>query len=550
MATNNLPVPLTRFIGRDEEINEMLRLSVQTRLLTLTGSGGCGKTRLALEVATRLGDSFEPNVAWVDLAPVADAALVQQTVAHILDVPEFSDQPLTRSVANYLRPRNFLLVLDNCEHLIDACAQLVEELLRTCPHLLILATSREALNISGETAWRVPPLQVIDPRTTAAWEPLLASESVRLFIERARSVEHDFVGDQQNARAIAQICHRLDGMPLAIELAAARVKALPVEQIAARLDDRFRLLNLGTRTAPPRHQTLRAVIDWSYDLLSPAEKTLFRRLAVFAGGWTLEAAEVVCSGEGLASYAILDLVEHLVDKSVVVAQNKVARYHLLETIRQYGHEKLLESAEAETSHQRHLEWLIQFAKEADPKLRGPEMNIWARRLDAELDNIRTALEWGFEHAQISNVAELVAALDYYFFLRGNYGEAKRWAERVAQLTRGAPADIHAKALFAWGFMLGRLGDSESAEPVLQQALALYRALDNPERVAYILNLLGVIASFRDNIDRAEQYFQESLTLRRAIGDKWGIAHTLQNFGLLAERRGDYAGAKAIYEQVL
>jgi non-specific serine/threonine protein kinase len=314
------------------------------------------------------------------------------------------------------------------------------------------------------------------------------------------------------------------------------------------------LLTAGSRTALPRHQTLRAAIDWSYDLLTEPERVLLRRLVVFAGGCTLEAVEQVCADEGgregIVSSQILDLLSHLVNKSVVIAQTDVARYGMLETIRQYGYEKLAESGEAEMIHQRHLDWLIQFAKAADPKLRGAEMSVWARRIDDELDNIRTTLEWGFEHGQSSKGAELVGALTWYNFLRSNDREAKRWAEKAENLTRDAPSPVRAEVLFALGVALYDLVELEKAEAVLQQALTHYRALDNQWRVSFVLNTLGLIKALQAKLAEAEQYYQEALTLRRATGDSWGITHTLQNLGGIAESKGDYATAKAIYEEGL
>ncbi|HLO28385.1 MAG TPA: LuxR C-terminal-related transcriptional regulator, partial [Anaerolineales bacterium] len=321
-----------------------------------------------------------------------------------------------------------------------------------------------------------------------------------------------------------------------------------------RLDDRFNLLTAGSRTALPRHQTLRAAIDWSYNLLSEPERALLRRLSVFAGGCTLDAVEQVCTNEagreGILSGQILELLSHLVDKSVVIAQIDVERYRMLETIRQYGYEKLVESGEAEMVHQRHLEWLVQFSREADPKLRGPEITVWARRLDEELDNIRTALEWGFEHGRSSDGAELVGALAWYNFLRSNDREAKRWSIKAESLTRAAPSTVRAEALFALGIALIDLGEEEDAEFVLQQALVHYRALENQLRAAFVLNTLGIIKQRQDKSDQAEHYYQEALTLRRAMDDKWGITHTLQNLGGIAVNKGDYLRAAVLYEEGL
>src|SRR5918997_3914016 len=349
LLSNNLPLQLTSFVGREREIAEARDLLAEQRLLTLTGPGGCGKTRLALKAAAELAERFEDGVWLVELASLSDPALVPQTVAFALGMREQPGRLLTDTLSEYLELKKMLLVLDNCEHLVEACAQLAEALLRACPNLRILATSREALGITGETGWLVPSLSLPDPRYLPPVDELPRYEAARLFIERAAAMLPTFELTDRNAAAVARLCRGLDGIPLAIELAAARVKVLSVEQIAERLHDRFRLLTLGSRTALPRHRTLRATIDWSHDLLSEEEKVLFRRLSVFVGGFALGAAEAVCVGEDLEENEVLDLLSHLVDKSLVVMQERGGgmRYGLLETVRQYGREKLEESGEAE-----------------------------------------------------------------------------------------------------------------------------------------------------------------------------------------------------------
>ncbi len=553
-SLTNLPLALTNFIGREREMAEVIRLLSTTRVLTLTGAGGSGKTRLALQIATDLLDTPRfPNGVWLaELAALSDPVHIPRQLANIFNVSESPGIPLDDALIDYLRAKQLLLVLDNCEHLVGACAQLVEQLLRTCPRLTVLATSREALAIPGEITFRVPSLALPDSEHLPSPEMLLTFEAIRLFVERAMATKPDFRMTDVNASSIAHICERLDGMPLAIELAATRVKTLSVQQIAGRLDDRFQLLTTGTRTAVSRQQTLVATVEWSYNLLSEDEQRMLRQLSVFVGGWTLEAAETVCAGEGIQASDILDLLTRLVDKSLVMVEEHegAARYHLLETIRQYARAKLLESAEVEMIYQRQLEWLVQFAREADLKLRGAEMNTWLRRLDAELDNFRTALEWGFEHERSSEGSKLTAALAWYFRLRNHYREAKTWAEKAERLTRAAPADVYADALFALGLALNSLGEFEKAESVLHNALTLYRTLGNQMRVGFIFNMLGVRAHSLGEFEQAEQHWAEALRIRREIGDTWGITQTLQNFGDLAERAGDYPRAKAIYEEGL
>lgn len=553
---HNLPIQLTSFVGRGPELAETKRLLSTTRLLTITGAGGAGKTRLALQVAAELLESYDDGVWLIELAPLTDPALVLQTVAAVLGVPGQPAQPILNSLIDYLRTKNLLMVIDNCEHLIESCARFADAVLHACPYLRLLATSREALVIAGETVWSVPSLSLPDVRQhRPSFADLSQYEAIQLFVDRAVTVQPNFKLTELNASAVAQICQRLDGIPLAIELAAARVKVLQTAEIAARLDDSFNLLTGGSRTALPRQQTLRAAIDWSYDLLTNLERVLLRRLSVFPGGCTLAAAELVCAdqdeADGIWSSQILDLLSHLVDKSLVIVdkQGDKTRYRMLETIRQYGYEKLVGAGEAGMVHQRQLEWLVQFAKEADPKLRGPEMKLWAQRLDNELDNIRTTLEWGFEHGQSSNGAELVGALAWYNFLRSNDREAKRWSEKAASLTGDAPSTARAEALLALGVALTDLGE-EKAETVLQEALTHYRAFNNQWRAAFVLNTLGVIKYRQDELYLSEEYLQEALTLRRTIGDEWGITHTLQNFGAIAERREDYAKAQAIHEEGL
>jgi len=384
---NNLPRQLTSFIGREREMAEVKRLLTTTRLLTLTGSGGCGKTRLALQVAADLVEEFANGVWLVELAALTDPALVPQAVASALGVREEPGRPLLATLSDYLKAKRLLLLLDNCEHLVAACAYLAEALLRACPHLRILATSREALNIAGETVWRVPSLSLPDLLHLPSVEHLTQYEAVRLFIERALISRPDFVLTSQGAPSVAQVCHRLDGIPLAIELAAARVKVLSVEQIAARLDNRFRLLTSGSRTALPRQKTLRAAIDWSYDLLSETERMVLRRLSVFAGGWTLEAAEAICVGEGIEWHEVLDPLMQLVDKSLVMMEEQggTVRYRLLETVRQYGRDKLPASGEADVVRGRHRDWYLALAERAEPELLGSNQAVWLERLETEHD---------------------------------------------------------------------------------------------------------------------------------------------------------------------
>jgi predicted ATPase len=410
---NNLPLQLTSFIGRETELGEIKRLVENNRFVTLTGSGGVGKTRHALQISAEVLDDF-PDGAWfIELASVSDSATVISAVATALGVREDQGRPLLAALTEHLRKKTLLLLLDNCEHLLDACARLVDPLLQECPQLKVMMSSREPLGIAGEVTYRVASLALPDPLNLPPLETLSQFDSVRLFIERAAAVKSDFTVTKDNAPAMAQVCARLDGIPLAIELAAARVKGLAVEQIAQRLDDRFRLLTAGSRTALPRHQTLRAMIEWSYELLSEAEKALLRRLAVFIGDWTLEAAEGVCAEPGDGAAEVMDLLLRLVDKSLVTPheQNAQVRYRMLETIREFARERLSQSGEEEGLRERHLEFFLTFSAQAEPRLHGAQAWIWLQQLGGEFENVRAALMWAHESRTPQPIARLAMATE-------------------------------------------------------------------------------------------------------------------------------------------
>ena len=409
----NLPVQLTSFIGRQHELAAVSHLLQTTRLLTLTGPGGTGKTRLALEAAADVDvqERFPAGVWLVELAPLADPALVPHAVATALGVREQPGRSLLDALLDYLRAKTLLLLLDNCEHLIETCAQLAEMVLHAAPGVTILASSREPLGIAGESPYRVPPLSQPDPRQVHDLDALERIDSVQLFVERALTAYPPFRLTAHNAPVVAQICRRLDGIPLALELAAARARFLPPEQIAARLDDRFRLLTGGSRTALPRHQTLLALIEWSHELLSDSERALLRRLAVFAGGFSLEAAQAVCGDGGVGlTDETLDTLAHLADKSLLEVDVVEGRFRLLETIRQYAREQLLAAGEAEAVRNRHLAFFLQYAKQAEPKLRSAKQLAWLDRLETEHDNLRTALAWALERGTSDHALQLAGAL--------------------------------------------------------------------------------------------------------------------------------------------
>ena len=542
---NNLPIQLTSFIGREREMGEIKALLHSTRLLTLTGSGGCGKTRLALQVAADVMEAFHDGVWFVDLVGLSDPTIVPRAVASALGVREASGRPLLAMLADYLRDSHVLLVLDNCEHLVIACAQLADALLRTCPHLRILATSREAVGIEGELTFRVPSLSVPDLQRLPALEQLTDHESVRLFTERARWSQSTFTVTSQNADAVARVCVQLDGIPLAIEMAAARVKVLTVEQIAARLDDRFRLLRAGSRTALPRHQTLRAAMDWSYNLLPERERDVLRRASIFAGGWTLEAAEAICAGDGVEASDVLDLLTRLVDKSLVIAEplGGEVRYRLLETVRQYGQDRLAESGETAEIRRRHRDWYLEFAEQAEPKLRTAEQDKWMPRLEVEHDNLRGALAWslaelrGTEGGAATKAdlrLRLVGALWWFWLIGGSFSEGRRWLEQVLAASEGASPARRARALLGRGVLTFMLGDFRGGTALLEESLRLSRAAEDCRGIAWATGWLGVPALYAGDNERAGTQFQESLALWRQLGDAWGIAWAGQTFGNVEE----------------
>src|SRR5262245_13629283 len=393
LTTAALPIPLTSFVGRQADLGAIQRLLDSARLLTLTGVGGIGKTRLALEGARLFAGDYPDGAELVELAALADPGVVPQRVATALGIAEQPGRELLDVVADALRARRSLLVLDNCEHVVVACAELAQHLLQACPGLRILATSRESLGIAGERVWRVPSLSLPAAEADTSFEHIAQSEAVRLFAERAASVLPGFALTERNAPAVARLCLRLDGIPLALELAAARVTVLPVEQLAERLDDALRLLTAGSRTAPARQQTLRATLDWSYGLLTDREQRLFDRLSVFAGGWTLEAAEAVCAGEGIEHGQVLELVARLVDKSLVVVErgaDEGAYYRMPEPIRQYAEERFGPDRATEVIRRSHATYFLTLAERAEPGLSGPDQRTWLDRLERDLDNLRAA----------------------------------------------------------------------------------------------------------------------------------------------------------------
>jgi predicted ATPase/DNA-binding CsgD family transcriptional regulator/class 3 adenylate cyclase len=551
---NNLPIQLTSFVGREQSIAEVRALLTRTRLLTLTGAGGCGKTRLALQVAADLVEEFRDGVWLVELGSLSDAPLVPQTVATILSVPEQPDRPLTETLASHLRSKSLLLLLDNCEHLLSACANLSDALLRECSTLRILATSQEPLGIAGELICPVPSLSLPDLAQPPAVEHLVEYDSVRLFVERAAFSRPGFALTSSNAAAVMQVCHRLDGMPLAIELAAARVKALTVEQIAARLQDRFRLLTGGGRTALPRHQTLRAVMDWSHDLLSDQERALLRRLSVFAGGWTLEGAESICAGAGLEESGILGLLTRLIDRSLVAVDTHghEARYRLLETVRQYSRDRLLEVGEATEVRKRHRDWYLGLAERADPELRGPAQDAWLKRLEAEHDNLRAALELScMDSGDRAMAFRLAGALYWFWFIHGHWNEGRGWLEGVLSRNGDIRERPVPRVLMGAAHLARQQGDYERATVLSERGLALCREIEETEQIPWFLINLGLVAWYQGDAAKATSLFEKSLALSRDLGDRWLTSMSLAQLGwLVATAEADHQRAAALLTESL
>jgi non-specific serine/threonine protein kinase len=555
MPGNNLPVPLTSFVGRAKEIAEVRKLLAETRLLTLTGSGGCGKTRLALKVAMDVLDAFPNGVWFIDLSPLSDPALVPQAIASVFDLRQVSDTPITILLHNFLRDKNLLLILDNCEHLTQASAGLADSLLQTCPALEILATSREVLNVSGETLYRIPSLPLADPEPLPSLDTLAQTDAIRLFVERVRSVRTDFSLTDQNAPSVAQICARLDGMPLAIELAAARVKMLSVEQIAERLDDRFRLLTTGSRTAPSRQQTLRATMDWSYALLSVQEQRLLNRLSVFAGGWSLEAAEAVSGEKNHLSESTLDLLSHLADKSLVIVEERdgASRYRMLETIRQYALEKLAEADEVEWTRNRHLDFFLHLAEEARPNLNGPDPLKWLRRLDVEHDNLRFAVRTAQEHKATAKGLRLVSALGKFWQARGFLSEGRALAALFLAPSDGMDSStklIRIQVLIQTGWFAVLQNDYAMGDSLLNESIALCQELGDETGVAQALVFLGFVAFNQGNTTLAHSRIDKAVALLTPQGDKRTLASAFNFLGMVFREEGDYGAARALMEEAL
>lgn len=555
---NNLPTQLTSFIGREREIAEVKRLLSTARLLTLTGPGGTGKTRLGLQVAADLLEDFEGGVFFVPLAPISDPGLVVSTIAQTLRVRETGGQPLLKSLQEYLQDKSMLLLLDNFEQVISA-APVVAELLVACPKLKVLVTSREALHLSGEQESPVSPLVLPDLKRLPAVEALSQYAAVELFIQRALAVKPDFAVTNENAPAVAEICVHLDGLPLAIELAAARIKLFPPKAMLARLvgatgQSPLQLLTGGARDLPARHQTLRGAIAWSYDLLDVGEKTLFRRLSVFSGGCTPEAAEKACNTAGDLGMDLLDALASLVGKSLLRQEEQAdgkPRFVMLETIQEYGLECLAASGEADAIRCQHADYYLALAEEADPKLTGAEQGVWFDRFEAEHDNLRAALEWLAQSGGAEKGLRLGGAMWQFWEVRGYLAEGR---ERLARLLALPGASVRTKArmkvLYAAGVLADAQGDYAAARALFEESLAINRELGDRRGIAVSLNNLGIVTLRQQDYTAARFLYEESLAIWRELGNRRAIALSLNNLGNVANMQGNYAAARSLHEESL
>lgn len=536
---NNLPQQVTSFIGREKELSQVREYLQTARLLTVTGSGGCGKTRLTLQVATELLEQFSEGIWFVELASLTDAALVELTVADVLGVRPVPGESLSKTLVKSLKEKKLLVILDNCEHVLRAVADLVELLLQGCSQVQILVSSREALGILGEKTYRVPSLSV--------------PESTQLLVERASSHLPRFALTESNLSTITQLCEHLDGIPLAIELAAARVRSMPVEQLASRLDDRFRLLTGGSRTALPRQQTLRALIDWSYELLNAQEKLLLGRLCVFSGGWALDMAEKVCGADGIEAWEVLDLLTALTDKSLVIYEEEeggLGRYRLLETIRQYATEHLAASEELDRLRLRHRETVCLLAEEATTHLRSADQARWLQRFDQELENCRQAMGLPLPDPAHFGLRLALALNPYLVEMRGNLAEAILWLETKYPGAVAPPMNLAVQVLAYLGQAYWRRGDYAKARVHFEKALPLWKTLGDAPGFYRTLGGLANVIYYQGDYATAEPLYTEVLELSRQGGKPQDIARALNNSGLVAVGRGRHSEALALFEESL
>lgn len=548
---NNLAEQLNSFVGRDREMEQVRQLLANSRLLTLLGMGGLGKSRLSMQVAAIVLDDYPDGVWFVELAALSDPQLVPQATASVLGVKEAPGATLLEALARFVRDRKLLIVLDNCEHLVQACAELAKRLLQAGPQVRLLASTRDALRIAGETVFQVAPLPP-PARDEATLDALLANDAVRLFVDRATAVQPAFRLTAKSAAVVADICRRLDGIPLALELAAARTRSMPIEAIAARLNERFRLLTSSDRTVLPRQQTLRALIDWSYDLLPPDEQRLFQRLSVFAGGWTLEAAESVVAGGPIEAGSVMDLLANLVEKSLVMLDPDSGRYRMLDTVRHYAAERLAQSDEESASRSRHLAWCLAVAERARAGLAGPEQGRWIAELDSERENLLAAHRW-CDRAEdgVEQGLQLVFLLKLYWYQHGLLTLGHRVTTEALARTRADDRSlVRCRGLADVGQFCTFMGRYAEARGYLEDSLELARELGDQNRLAAVLQTLGLACRGDGDMPNAERFSAESITVARAVGNQRQLASALNSHAQLLRQQGDLGGAETLYSEAV
>jgi predicted ATPase len=551
---HNLPVQPTPFLGRQQEVERvnLLLQHPEVRLVTLTGPGGMGKTRLSLQVAAELSDAFADGVFLVALAAVSQAELVVPTIVQTLGLHEVAGQSVLSLLKSTLKDKQLLLVLDNFEQVVESAVQ-IAELLAACPRLKLLVTSRILLHVQAEREFAVPPLSLPNPRHLPDLVTLSQYEAVALFIQRAQAVKAEFSVTNANAPAVAEICTRLDGLPLAIELAAARVKFFAPPALLTRLEQGLSVLTGGARDLPARQQTLRGAIAWSYDLLSPQEQALFRRLAVFVDGWTPDAAEVVCWAAGELEIDVLDGLLSLVDKSLLRQQELEQgepRFWMLQLLREFGLEALTKAGESEVTRRVHAEYFLRLSEEAEPELSGPNQAAWTQRLEQEHDNLRAALGWTREQREQECGLRLAGALHTFWFRRGHLSEGRQWLSTLLAREHPVAAAVRAKALRGAGYLALRQGDASQARALLEESLALYREVGDKGGIAYALLELSGPAWRQDDYGQVRALLEESLALFRELGDKVGLARSLGNLGMVDGVQEDYSQARTLFEESL
>lgn len=548
---NNLPIQLSNFIGREKEILEINAFLQKSRLVTLLGPGGTGKTRLALQIGAELIDEFANGVFIAELAQVTEPSMVLQTLMSAFGAKEIKGQSQKLTLTEYLTEKEMLVIMDNCEHLLNECSKTAEMLLSKCGKLKIIATSREVLNCAGEISCRVPPLSHPDPNSNESIEMITKYESVRLFIERALVIKQDFRVTNENAYALADICFKLDGIPLAIELAAARIKILSPEGINERLNDRFKLLTGGKRTALPRQQTLRALIDWSYDLLSEREKLLLQRLTVFSGGWRLEASENICSDEIINDDDIIELLGKLADKSLIKVNESLNYnyYLLLETIKKYGDEKLAESGKKNEFQKKHFDYFYKLAEDSEEKLTGYNQKEWLMKLDSDIGNLREALNWALINEPVLSL-QMSVLLGKFWELRGYYAEGLEYLRKSSESSESTDLIWKARSVYLKGLFLINQGNYSDSKKFLNESQELFREINYKDGEALTYSALATIALFESDYDKIKLYSDKSLEISYEINNKSYIAKNIQNIAMSLMQQGYHVESRNKYEESL